>query len=112
MRMGLMLAALAALAGCASPVVYECDDGREITARYGENPPALLEVDGKSYPLYQVVSASGARYASERGLTPETGIIWWTKGDEATLYEMILDHTVSAEDYPVLAQCAERDLIF
>lgn len=77
-------------------VAYTCADGRRIEARYDNTRPgqsgARLQVDGRSFELYNVVAASGARYATESGLRPDHGLQWWTKGDEATLSEMLMDH--------------------
>ncbi|HQW64363.1 MAG TPA: MliC family protein [Pseudomonadota bacterium] len=78
-------------------VAYTCADGRRIEARYDNTRPgqsgARLQLDGRSFELYNVVAASGARYATESGLRPDHGLQWWTKGDEATLSEMLMDHT-------------------
>lgn len=78
-------------------VAYTCADGRRIEARYDNTRPgqsgARLQLDGRSFELYNVVAASGARYATESGLRDGYGLQWWTKGDEATLSEMLMDHT-------------------
>lgn len=72
-------------------VAYTCDKDVPITAIYGKNAEgksdAVLVVKGQSFNLDQVISASGARYASRDGLEAGKGIVWWTKGGEATLYE-------------------------
>lgn len=80
-----------------APVLYTCADGRRIEARYDntdrERPTATLVVDGRSFEMYSVVAASGARYATESGLQPGHGLQWWTHGDRATLSAMLMDHT-------------------
>lgn len=80
-----------------SEVNYDCADGRRIQAQYDnsdpERPSASLVIDGQRFEMYNVVAASGARYGTERGLKPDHGLQWWTKGDEATLSEMVMDHT-------------------
>jgi membrane-bound inhibitor of C-type lysozyme len=89
-------------------VSYSCADGRRIEARYDNTLPgqssARLQIDGRSFEMYHVVSGSGARYATESGLRPDHGLQWWTKGDEATLSEMVMDHT--APGPMVLTTCS------
>jgi membrane-bound inhibitor of C-type lysozyme len=78
-------------------VEYICDSGQTITVRYDNHDEtgrtAILAIADREFELYQVVSASGARYATEQGLKPDMGLQWWVKGDVATLSEMIMDHT-------------------
>lgn len=86
-------------AGAPLHVSYICADGRRIEAHYDnrdhEKPTARLVIDGRSFELYHVVSGSGARYGTESGLRPNHGLQWWTKGDHATLSEMLMDHTAA-----------------
>lgn len=96
----LAFATLACATSAADPVqtvTYTCTDGRRIEARYDnsdpERPTARLEVDGRSFEMFNVRAASGARYSTESGLRPDHGLQWWTKGDTATLSEMLMDHT-------------------
>jgi membrane-bound inhibitor of C-type lysozyme/heat shock protein HslJ len=98
-------------AGSGAPlhVRYTCADGRTIEAHYDHRdsarPTARLVIDGRSFEMYSVISASGARYAAESGLTPGRGLQWWTKGQQATLSEMLMDHTAPG---PVeLTTCTE-----
>lgn len=100
MRKRLVLAlvvsmALAGLSGCGGatketltvtggePIVYQCENGEEITARYyslSDNSLDFVKLsmpDGQEYTLPQVLSASGVRYTDDRVL------VWWTKGDSA-----------------------------
>jgi membrane-bound inhibitor of C-type lysozyme len=76
---------------------YECESGQTIAARYDNTnpdaPTARLEYKGQTFEMYNVRAASGARYATEQGLSPDKGLQWWTKGDGATLSEMLMDHT-------------------
>jgi membrane-bound inhibitor of C-type lysozyme len=79
---------------------YVCDNGKIVMARYnnaGKESSAQLSIDGKSYGLYQVISASGSKYATEQGPKPDHLFVWWTKGKEATWYESALDHTANDE---------------
>ncbi len=79
---------------------YECESGQTIAARYDNTnpdaPTARLEYRNQTFEMYNVRAASGARYATEQGLSPDKGLQWWTKGDGATLSEMLLDHTAPA----------------
>jgi membrane-bound inhibitor of C-type lysozyme len=65
------------------PVVYQCENGDPIVARYYSLSDGSLQFvkvllpDGKEYTLSQAISASGARYTDDRILT------WWIKGDSA-----------------------------
>jgi membrane-bound inhibitor of C-type lysozyme len=62
-------------------VNYRCGDGRLLAVTYGSGPDpasAKVVVDGKTYELPRVVSASGARYSAGK-------VAWWSKGSEGTL---------------------------
>lgn len=87
---------------------YKCDNGKMLKAIYinsAAKQSASIQYDGKTIDMYSTVAASGAKYASETGLVDGEGLIWWTHDDEGMLQSMILDHTVSADDYPIIAQC-------
>ena len=81
----------------AAAETYRCESGQTIVARYDNSnpdaPTARLEYRGRTFEMYNVRAASGARYATEQGLSPDKGLQWWTKGDDATLSEMLMDHT-------------------
>ncbi|WP_372802095.1 MliC family protein [Paracoccus seriniphilus] len=69
---------------------YTCGAGETIPVRYvnaGPNALAILPVDGEERIFVNVVSASGARYASGAH-------VWWSKGDSAAL-EHTIEGTVS-----------------
>ncbi len=91
----LCLSGTPALAQERGPIHYLCTSGRQVVVVYveGAQPGARLYIGERLFNLYQVRSGSGARYATEQGLKPDHGLQWWTKGHEATLSEMILDHT-------------------
>lgn len=86
---------LAASAQADEQVAYACDSGRKIGAVYpaGEDAGARLTIGERTFDLYRVRSGSGARFATEQGLKPDHGLQWWVKGEEATLSEMVMDHT-------------------
>lgn len=65
---------------------YTCDRDVEIPAVYvnaDDLSLVVLQVDGTQVLLYNEPAASGARYASP---SDGSGYVWWTKGNEATLY--------------------------
>ncbi|MCO5063364.1 MAG: MliC family protein [Rhizobiaceae bacterium] len=64
-------------------VNYACG-GEKITATYinaGDNALAVLKIGERVVVTVNVLSGSGARYAGQE-------IVWWTKGSEATLYDL------------------------
>ncbi|MCK9274074.1 MAG: MliC family protein [Syntrophales bacterium] len=67
------------------PVIYRCEKGGRIVARYYSLSDKSLDFvkvtmpDGRQYTLPQVVSGSGVRYTDERVL------VWWTKGNFASV---------------------------
>jgi membrane-bound inhibitor of C-type lysozyme len=70
--------------------VYECPDGRKITATY-DRQSAELRIGDKTYRLKTAISASGARYVGD-------GVQWWTKGpDEGRLSELKAGEDVAAD---------------
>ena len=95
-----------------STVHYGCTPDQQILATYDNRdatkPKAILNINGVDYELYSVVSASGARYATEQGIQPEQGMQWHTKADKAVLTSMTLDHTVQPEDEKTLFDCTEH----
>ena len=95
-----------------STVHYGCTPDQQILATYDNRdttkPKATLNINGVDYELYSVVSASGARYATEQGIQPEQGMQWHTKADKAVLTSMTLDHTVQPEDEKTLFDCTEH----
>nr|WP_136251808.1 MliC family protein [Ningiella ruwaisensis] len=87
---------------------YQCDNQSTLDVTYINSPDkqsAVLQYQGQRIEMYSVRAASGAKYASEQGLSENDGIIWWTQGNEGTLIKMILDDSVTADDYPVIANC-------
>ncbi len=76
---------------------YDCGD-RTIDVVYinaGSVSLAVLELDDGKVVAANVISGSGARYAGDR-------YIWWNKGNEATLYDLM----DGGEDTPA-ASCTE-----
>lgn len=92
-------------------VAYECEGGMPVTAIYGTGPGGVpdvaLVIQGYDIRLTQAPAASGARYVAEIGLEAGKGLVWWTKGDEATLADFPegTDSLVTAE---VKRTCRKR----
>jgi len=64
-------------------VNYDCG-GQKIAATYinaGDNSLAVLKIGERVVVTVSVLAASGAKYAGQE-------LIWWTKGEEATLYDL------------------------
>ena len=65
---------------------YACDRGVAVPATYVNGPDqslAVLHVDGRQITLVGEPAASGARYGWP---SDGSGYVWWSKGDEATLF--------------------------
>jgi membrane-bound inhibitor of C-type lysozyme len=67
-------------------MTYICERGVRVPVVYVNAPDTsfvVIHVEGGQYLLYSEPAASGARYG-----WPSDGsnYVWWTKGDEATLY--------------------------
>ncbi|TPW32723.1 MliC family protein [Pararhizobium mangrovi] len=76
-------AGLAIAGGSHTSAVYACSDGTHRRVHYvrdGADALAIVPVDGARRIFVNVLSGSGARYASGR-------LIWWTKGRHAELTE-------------------------
>ena len=76
---------------------YDCGD-LSINVEYINAGPVSLAVfayEGEPVVASNVLAASGARYAGGR-------FIWWTKGADATLYDLTL-----GEDAPPAAECRQ-----
>jgi membrane-bound inhibitor of C-type lysozyme len=91
-------------------VRYACSDGRTIEARYDNsdavNRRAELVIGGRRIGFDQVRSGSGSRYASDDGLRGGYGLVWWIKGDQATLFESALPASGRPGGERALATCA------
>lgn len=78
---GMMSCGLTVAGG--GPVIYRCENGDLITAKYfwlSDHSLDFVKVtmpDGHEHTLPHVVSASGSRYTDDHQL------VWWAKGDAA-----------------------------
>lgn len=85
--------------GQRTSVLYDCGGaaGKKVIYINAEaNSLAILNVEGKQRIFVNVISASGARYASGQ-------YIWWSKGREASLYD-----EMKGPDAPAVLECHER----
>jgi membrane-bound inhibitor of C-type lysozyme len=100
----------AATPAAATPIAYDCLPAQRLTATYdnsGETPKATLALEGTIYELFQVTSASGAKYATDEGRTPGKTLVWFTKDTDGTLYEGTVGGTEA--DETKLAECSPSD---
>ncbi|HWK42656.1 MAG TPA: MliC family protein [Croceibacterium sp.] len=89
------------------PISYDCLPAQRLTATYDnsvEPSKATLVLDGKTYELTVGISASGARYVTEQGRTSGKTLVWWTKGQDGTLYEGTAGNPDAAETK--IAECS------
>ncbi|HEY0624012.1 MliC family protein [Sphingomonas sp.] len=79
-----------ATAAAPTTVAYDCMPALLLSATYdnsGAAPKAKLTIADKSYDLTGVQAASGAKYATDQGRSAGKTLVWWTKGEEGTLFE-------------------------
>jgi membrane-bound inhibitor of C-type lysozyme len=82
--------ALGLVAGCAQQTLHQrvdyiCATGGTVSANYlnlGDGGDAMVQWQGLLMGMHTVPSGSGARYDTG----PGKGHVWWTKGNEGTLY--------------------------
>lgn len=74
---------------------YSCDNKKNVTAHYiraetFDKKDSItflrLDIGNQSYGLTEAVSASGARYIGHHGIDLSHGLVWWEKGNSASLY--------------------------
>lgn len=77
-----------AAASPGAPVVYACENGKSLTARYRDDR-ATVDYDGRRIEMRTAVSASGARYVGD-------GLQWWTRGaDEGAVAPLSVDEEIA-----------------
>jgi len=77
---------------------YDCEGLESFDVHYLNVQPnflAIVPVEGEDLLFVSVLSASGARYASNQ-------YVWWTRGPEASLYDL-----TQGEDADPIATCME-----
>lgn len=80
---------------------YRCDDGRTLQAGYPDANTAVVDVDGRAYPLRIARSASGARYVG-------FGLQWWTKGMNEGRLSRLKDGETIASDPGVTCRAGDE----
>ena len=91
----------------AAPTSYDCLPAHLLTVAYdnsGVNPTATLSLDGANFVLSRIESASGAKYKTDAGRTPDKTLIWWTQGENGMLVEGPVGGPETAEI--TLAECS------
>lgn len=81
----------------AQTVSYACGSDVRLDIRYinaGDVSLAVFLVEGRTVVASASVAASGVRYVGDR-------YVWWTKGDAASLYDLM-----AGEDAAPLLDCA------
>jgi len=84
---------------------YICERGVEVPATYvnGDEPVAVITVEGSQITLILERSASGARYGWPSG---GSNYVWWSKGDTATLFWR---DGASGTETVLLSDCVTRE---
>jgi membrane-bound inhibitor of C-type lysozyme len=81
-----------------SIVTYRCADGREMGVAYmntdNEQSFAVIRIDGRHLVFVNTAAGSGVRYVAGR-------YVWWSKGDEGNLYDVIAGENAA----PVAKDC-------
>ncbi|WP_082714972.1 MliC family protein [Falsirhodobacter sp. alg1] len=107
------LAAVAGLIGLAGAahaettlqtVRYACERGVSVPATYvnaDDMQVAVINVEGRQITLQAEEAASGARYGWP---SDGAGYVWWTKGQDATLYWRAGD---AEDETPILSECSQ-----
>jgi membrane-bound inhibitor of C-type lysozyme len=52
-----------------------------------DQPKATVTLDGKTFDMTLSPSASGARYMTTSGRSPDKTLVWWNKGADGFLME-------------------------
>lgn len=91
----------------ATPISYDCLPAQRLTASYDNSTDpskAILTLDGQTYELTAAIAASGVRYVTEQGRSPGKTLVWWTRGQDGTLYEGTAGNPDAAETQ--IAECS------
>jgi membrane-bound inhibitor of C-type lysozyme len=97
-----------AAAATATPVSYDCLPAQDLSVSYDNSvdpPTATLTLDGETYQLTAVEAASGAKYATDAGRSSGRTLVWWTQGQDGTLYEGTVGGTEADEEE--VASCSQ-----
>lgn len=90
---------------------YDCMPAMAISVVYDNkdaaNPRAQVTINGAGYDMAIARSASGARYKTDKGRSPGKTLVWWNKGNDATLLEGKAGAPDTADE-TVIATCSGR----
>lgn len=111
-RLELLDASGTVLAGFSSATqYYACGEAGPLILRREPGDPrtagALLAFGGRQWPLRPAPAASGVRYVTENGRSPDMSLEWRGKGDEGMLLEAPLSDSRKPEDLRTFARCRE-----
>ena len=87
---------------------YECTPAMTLSVKYDNSvdpPKAAVTLDGKTYDMTIAPSASGARYMTVSGRTPDMTLVWWNKGRDGFLQE---GKGATSDDEKTIATCTEK----
>ena len=90
-------------------VAYDCMPALLLSATYDNATTpakARLTIGDQSYDLTGVQAASGAKYATDQGRSAGKTLVWWTKGEEGTLFEGKVGGTEA--DEKKVSSCSPR----
>lgn len=90
-----------------APTAYDCLPAHVLNVTYDNaaaTPTATLSLDGATFVLSRIEAASGAKYKTDMGRTPDKTLIWWTLGQNGKLIEGPVGGPESAE--LTLAECS------
>lgn len=71
----------------AEVVLYDCENNPAASAVYPNDSTAIVVYNDEQHDLQIETSADGAKYAND-------DVIWWVKGDDATLFDAQSDETL------------------
>ncbi|MCW4460345.1 MliC family protein [Sphingomonas sp. BT-65] len=101
--------AAAPTAAAPQTVAYDCMPALLLSATYDNATTpakARLTIGDQSYDLTGVQAASGAKYATDQGRSAGKTLVWWTKGEEGTLFEGKVGGTEA--DEKKVSSCSPR----
>lgn len=87
---------------------YDCTPAMALSVKYDNSvdpPKAAVTLDGKTYDMTLAPSASGARYMTTSGRTPDMTLVWWNKGNDGMLQE---GKGATSDDEKTIATCTGK----
>lgn len=87
---------------------YQCTPAMTLSVKYDNTidpPKAAVTLDGKVYDMTLAPSASGARYMTLDGRSPDMTLVWWNKGRDGFLQE---GKGATSDDEKTIATCVEK----